>query len=155
MIEFKHNGRIWKTDTVDEAIALRRKLEDRDRAMWEAGEEIPTWEEERKQVWSPDSVTELLKNIGHQQGVFLRKLADGNSVASEEMLKVLGLKSEVSFAGVLSGLSKQLKKLAIPVSELYVVRVEWTGKTKKRSFSLTREFRDAAEELGWPDKWEQ
>lgn len=71
------------------------------------------------------------------------------------MLKTLGLKSEESLAGVLSGLSKQLKKLGIPVAELYAVRVEWTGKSKKRFFWLTREFRSAAEELGWPDKWEQ
>lgn len=139
---------------MDEAIALRRKLENYDRALWEAGEEIPTWEEERKQVWSPDTVTDLLKNAGFQQKGFLRALAEGNHIASEEMLKTLGLKSEVSLAGVLSGLSKQLKKLGIPVSELYAVRVEWTGKTKKRSFWLTREFRSAAEELGWPDKWE-
>jgi len=155
MIEFKHNGRIWKADTVDEAIALRRKLENEDRAMWEAGEEIPVWQEEKKQVWSPDTVTDLLRHVGPQQEKLLRTLADGNHIASEEILKTLGLKSEESLAGVLSGLSKQLKKLTIPVSELYAVRVQWTGKTKKRSFWLTREFRDAAEELGWPDKWEQ
>ena len=155
MIEFKHNGRIWKTDTVDEAIALRRKLENEDRALWEAGEEIPTWEEERKQAWSPDIVTDLLKHVGSQQKKFLRFLAEGNHKKSEEILEALGLKSEESLAGVLSGLSKQLKKLGIPVSELYAVQVEWTGKAKKRFFWLTREFQSAAEELGWPDQWEQ
>jgi len=155
VIEFKHNGRVWKTDTVDEAIVLRRKLEIEDRALWEAGEDVPVWEEERKQVWSPDVVTDLLGNVGPQQKKFMRALADGNHLPSEEMLKSLGLKSEESLAGVLSGLSKRLKKLGIPVSELYAVRVEWTGKTKKRFFWLTREFRSAAEELGWPDKWEQ
>jgi hypothetical protein len=155
VIEFKHNGRIWKTDTVDEAITLRRKLENDDRALWEAGEEIPTWEEERKQAWSPDIVTDLLKHVGLQQRKFLRVLAEGNHKRSEEILEALGLKSEESLAGVLSGLSKQLKKLGIPVSELYAVQVEWTGKAKKRFFWLTREFRSAAEELGWPDQWEQ
>jgi hypothetical protein len=152
-IEFKHNGRVWKADTVEEAITLRRRLEMHDQIAFEAGEDIPSYEEERKQVWSPDTVTDLLKNIGSQQKRFLEALANGTAVPSEKILKALSLDSEVAFAGVLSGLSKQLKKLGIKTADLYTVTVNWTGKSKVRSFRVSSEFSDAADELGWPENW--
>src|SRR6266481_158643 len=141
MIEFKHNGRIWRTDNVDEAVALRRRLETNDRIDIEAGEDIDVYEEDRQQVWSPDTVMDLLKGIGSQQKRFLKALAGGSQISSEQILKALSLDSEVSFAGVLSGLSKQLKKLGIKTSDLYGVAVKWTGKSKTRSFWLSSEFR--------------
>jgi hypothetical protein len=155
MIEFKHNGRVWKTDTVDEAIALRRKLEINDEIAFEAGEDVDIYEEERRQVWTPDAVVDLFKGIGSQQKRFLKTLADGTEVPSEQILGVLGLQSEVSFAGVLSGLSKQLKKLGINNSDLYTVSVKWNAKNKSRSFRLSPSFSAAAGELGWPENWEQ
>jgi hypothetical protein len=154
MIEFKHNGRIWRTDSVDEAVALRRKLEVNDQIAIESGAEIDEYQEEKQQVWSPDTVMDLLKGIGHQQRRFLKALASGEEVTSDQILKALSLDTEVSFAGVLSGLSKQLKKLGIKTSDLYTVAVKWTGKSKTRSFWLSSEFTSRADELGWPDNWE-
>jgi hypothetical protein len=150
-IEFKHNGRLWRTDTVDEALALRRKLEAEDQAAFEAGEDLPYVY--REQVWTPDTVTDLLKNAGSLQKRFLRALAEGGKATSEDLVVSLGLDSEVSLAGVLSGLSKQLKKLGVKPSDLYTVDVSWTGKSKTRNFGLLSEFRWAATELGWPEKW--
>jgi hypothetical protein len=150
-IEFKHNGRLWRADTVDEAVALRRKLEAEDQAAFEAGEELPYVY--REQVWTADTVTDLLKNAGSLQKRFLRTLADGGKITSEDLVVRLGLESEVSLAGVVSGLSKQLKKLGVKPSDLYTVDVSWTGKNKTRNFGLVNEFRWAAAELGWPEKW--
>jgi hypothetical protein len=155
VIQFKHNGRIWKTDTVDEAIALRRKLEINDNIAFEGGEEIDIYDEEERQVWTPDAVVDLFKGIGRQQKNFLKSLADGTEVPSEQILGVLGLQSEVSFAGVLSGLSKQLKKLGINNSDLYTVSVKWNAKNKARSFRLSSSFSLAAGALGWPENWER
>jgi hypothetical protein len=154
MIEFKHSGRIWKTETVEEAIALRRKLEINDQVAFEAGEDVDIYEEDRRQVWTPDTVMDLFKGIGSQQKRFLKALAEGTETPSEQILGVLGLQSEVSFAGVLSGLSKQLKKLGINTADLYTVSVKWTAKNKARSFRLSPSFRAAAGELGWPENWE-
>jgi len=150
-IEFKHNGRLWRTDTVDEAVALRKKLEAHDQAEFEAGEELPYVY--RDDVWTPDTVTDLLKSAGDLQKRFLRLIADGGSVTSEDLVVGLGLDSEVSLAGVLSGLSKQLKKLGVKPSDLYTVEVSWAGKSKTRRFRIASEFRWSASELGWPDKW--
>ena len=154
MIEFKHNGRIWRTDSVDEAVALRRKLEINDQIAFEAGEDIDEYQEERQQVWTPDAVMDLLKGVGFHQRRFLKALAAEESpINSEQILKTLSLNSEEALAGVLSGLSKQLKKLGMKTTDLYGVSVKWTGKTKNRSFWLSSEFRSAADELGWPDNW--
>ncbi len=98
---------------------------------------------------------DLFKGIGSQQKHFLKALADGTEVPSEQILGVLGLQSEVAFAGVLSGLSKQLKKLGINNSDLYTVSVKWNAKNKARSFRLSSSFSAAAGELGWPEKWER
>jgi len=149
-IEFKHNGRLWRVDTVDEAVALRKRLDLEDQISFDSGEELPYVY--REQVWTPDTVTDLLKNAGNLQKRFLRILADGR-VTSENLVVSLGIDSEVSLAGVLSGLSKQLKKLGVKPSDLYAVEVSWTGKNKTRHFRLVNEFRWAATELGWPEKW--
>jgi len=149
-IEFKHNGRLWRTDTVDEAMTLRRKLEAYDEWTVESGEE-PS--ELKENVWAPDTVTDLLKNAGDLQMRFLRLIAEGGSVTGDDLVVGLGLDSVVSLAGVLSGLSKQLKKLGLKPSDLYTVEVSWAGKNKTRRFRIASEFRWSASELGWPDKW--
>jgi hypothetical protein len=154
MIEFKHNGRIWRTDSVDEAVALRRRLEINDQLAFESGADIDVFEEEKRQVWTPDTVMDLLKGTGPHQRAFLKALSDGKEVDGDKVLKALSLQSAVSLAGVLSGLSKQLKKLQVKPSELYTVTVKWSGKNKTRSFWLSADFRNAADELGWPDNWE-
>jgi hypothetical protein len=149
-IEFKHRGRLWRADTPGEAIALREQLEAYDQAAIEAGEDPSDAED---QIWTPDLVVDLLKSAGKNQKGFLRALFDKTYVSSDEVIKQLGLPNEISLAGVLSGLSKQLKKLSIKPWDLYTAQIEWDGKGKTRSFLLSQRFRGAAGELGWPDKW--
>lgn len=149
-IEFKHNGRIWRADTVEEAVALRQKLEADDDAALEAGEYVSL--DERK--WTHDLAMDLLKNAGVLQKKFLRAIYDQGGITSAKVIEKLKLDSEIALAGVLSGLSKQLKKLGMKPRDLYMVGVSWNAKTKTRSFCLTNDFRSAAAELGWPDNWE-
>jgi len=152
-IEFKHRGRMWRADTAEEAIELRKKLESADQAAFEAGEELPYDYDNSPTAWTHDSVTDLLKGAGTLQKRFLRVLAKESEIASAEIREKLALGSEVALAGVLSGLSKQLKKMGLKPWDLYTVRVQWTGKSKLRMFSIVRGFEQAAAELGWPDEW--
>ncbi len=151
-IEFKHGGRLWRADTPEEAIALRKKLEAEDEYALEIGEE-PDWTQE--EVWTPDAAMGLLENIGRQQELFLQAMYQDDVITSNEAIKRLSLDSELAFAGVLSGLSKQLKKLEKKPWELYTTQVRWNGKEKTRSFRLSNGFRWAAHELGWPENWKK
>ncbi|MGC1433384.1 MAG: hypothetical protein WA811_14155 [Candidatus Sulfotelmatobacter sp.] len=148
-IEFKHNGRLWRADTAAEAIALRQHLEDNDDAALASGEEISVVNTD----WTPDSVTELLKGVGDLQKRFLKLLYEKQSVTSREAVKTLKLDSEVALAGVLSGLSKRLKKTDLQTGDLYSVSVRWVTEGKIRTFKMTMGFRWAAEQLGWPENW--
>jgi hypothetical protein len=154
-IEFKHNGRIWRADTAQEAIELRRRLEADDDAAYERGDEPSIVEDN---PWTSDTVVELLRGSGGLQKAFLKYLFESGgdlnaSVESGQVVKALKIGSEESLAGVLSGLSKHLKKIGRQPSELYSVSVRWTKDGKLRRFQLTQGFRWAALELGWPDKW--
>ncbi|HKN72684.1 MAG TPA: hypothetical protein VJX30_16745 [Terriglobales bacterium] len=142
-----HDGRKWRVDTVDEAMAFRERLKQADRMA-------PRWRQAPKRNLTADTVVEMLEQIGPLQAQFLGVLArSSDPVASEEIVKALKLDSEIAFAGVLSGLSKQLKKLSLNPYEVYLVRVAWTGKEKMRLFNLTEDFKLTADELGWPDVW--
>jgi hypothetical protein len=150
-IEFKHNGRIWRTDTVEEAVLLRRRLESDDQALLEEGEEPDVIHED---VWNPDTAVELLRTSGHLQKQFLKLLKEKRGfVDSEEIVKFLKIDSGEALAGVLSGLSKGLKKIDRRTSDLYSVAVEWGKDGKVRRFCLEPGFRWAVEKLGWPEKW--
>jgi hypothetical protein len=156
-IEFKHNGRIWRTDTPEEAIQLRYQLEQEDDAELASGGEPSIIEEE---VWTSDTFTELLKGSGTLQKKLLKFLYEkgehsfGNSgVDSTEIVKALKIDSEEALAGVLSGLSKNLKRVGRQPSELYSVDVQWLKDGKVRRFRLKHGFRWAATQLGWPEKW--
>ena len=131
-------------------MALRRRLEDEDQAAIEAGEDPSDYEE---QVWTPDLVVGLLKASGRNQKQFLRVLFEKGEIPSQDVVKKLKLDSEMSLAGVLSGLSKTLKKLGLKPWDLYTAQIQWDAKGKTRSFCLSRRFRWAAQELGWPDEW--
>jgi len=148
-IEFKHNGRIWRADTAEEAIVLRRRLEDEDDEKLASGEEVSIVNTD----WTPDAVTDLLKSSGDLQKRFLSYLYEHNNVTSTEIVKALKLQSEEAFAGVLSGLSKKLKKTQLHPGDLYSVTVQWTSDGKIRRFTLSTGFKWAAEQLGWPETW--
>lgn len=148
-IEFKHHGRIWRADTAEEAIALRRQLEENDDAVYASGEELAVINTD----WTADAVTDLLKGCGELQKNFLRLLYEKKSVTSADAVKNLKLQSEEAFAGVLSGLSKRLKKTQLQPGDLYSVSVRWMSDGKIRTFTLSEGFRWAAEQLGWPEIW--
>lgn len=149
-VEFMHNGRLWRADTDDEAIRLRQKLEAQDRIAADLGEEPDIRHES---VWTPDLALELLKSARPSVKQFLRLLFDKAQVSDAEVIKKLSLDSELAFAGVLSGISKQLKKLKLKPWDLYTTRVEWQGKEKSRFFALSPDFKWIAIEVGWPEKW--
>jgi len=149
-IEFKHRGRLWRADTAREAIALRRQLEADDQAAIEAGEDPSDVED---QVWTPDLLVDLLRGAGENQKKFLRSVFEHGTIDTVEVRKKLDLQNETALAGVLSGLSKQLKKLNLKPWDLYTVQIQWDGKGKTRSFHLSQSFRWAAMQMGWPDEW--
>jgi hypothetical protein len=149
-IEFTYGSRVWRADTIQEAIELRKHLESDN--SWVAqdednGEYLPASPE----IWTPDIIVDLMRRLGGQH--FLKLLYEVPRVTSDIAKEKLKLGSEVALAGVLSGLSKQLKKAGLKPSALYNVEVEWKGKDKTRTFRLAQNFRWAADELGWPDKW--
>jgi hypothetical protein len=151
-IEFTHGSRTWRADTIQEAIELRKHLESD--SSWgvqdeDSGEFLPATPE----IWTPDIIVDLMRRLGGQQKAFLKLLYEAQHATSEMAKEKLKLSSEVALAGVLSGLSKQLKKAGLKPSVLYHTEVEWQGKDKTRTFSLEQNFRFAAEEVGWPDKW--
>jgi hypothetical protein len=151
-IEFEHRGRTWRADTPEEAITLRRRLEESD--------DFSTWLENPVDPlpdprWTHDAVMELLQSLGPQQNLFLRALLERGKLASDQIRRALHLDSETALAGVVSGLSKQLKKAGFAPSDLYSVSVSWNGKNKTRTFELSGQFESTAKELGWPAEWEQ
>jgi hypothetical protein len=154
-IEFKHNGRVWRCDTADEAIKLRNQLEQYDQEEYASGGEPSVIET----VWTSDTFTELLKGAGSLQKKLLKYLYEQGDrgwdvgVESSELVKALKIESEEALAGVLSGLSKNLKRIGAQPSELYSVEVQWHKDGKVRKFKLKQGFRSAATELGWPEKW--
>jgi hypothetical protein len=134
----------------DGAVLLRRELE-------RATQRFPgdTTAQYAESQWTPDTITDLLEGIGDLQDRFLRILHDNPNVVSQSLVVGLNIESDVALAGVLSGLSKQLKKMSISPRDLYRVDVRWKGKTKERYFDLAPDFRVIANELGWPEAWKQ
>jgi hypothetical protein len=155
-IEFSHNGRLWRADTPEEAIRLRESLELASlRKKTDHGEDLQLREQT---VWTPDVYWDFVNSIGELQLGFLKVLFEQSEedshvlMPSEEVTKKLKMHAETELGGMLSGLSKQLKKLGLRPHNLYYVDVSWEGRTKERSFGLEPEFVLAAKELGWPNK---
>lgn len=152
-IKFTHRGREWKADTIEEALALRHTLEERDSYDEQARVHHGFDTGDEEYIWTPDLVTELVETVGDLQLLMIRILYDKKSLTSAELVAQLGLDSEVALAGVLSGLSKRLKKMGMVPNHLYTVFVSWDGKAKSRTFRLNWQFRLAAESLDWPQSW--
>jgi hypothetical protein len=152
-IEFKHRGKTWRADTIEEAVELRKKLESEDRRS-------PNWDKAAQELidreqspWTPDTVMELVNGLGQLQRKFLAVVFEFSHVTSASVVSKLKLDSAVALAGVLSGLSKQLKKMGISPRKLYRVDIKWDGKTKERFFDLAPDFKMTAIEMGWPDEF--
>ncbi len=143
-IEFQHNGKAWRADTPKEAIELRDQLEAIDRG------ELPT----HKSVWSLEKVTDTLNTLGKLQIQLLLYISAAKTVKSSDLILALHLQSEVALAGVLSGLSKQVKEFGVEMKDVIRIDVSWRGKTKERQLSLSPDFLAAAETAGWPESWQ-
>jgi hypothetical protein len=148
-IRFEFNGETWEADTVDEAIALRAKLEYSTRFPPDPHKEIG----EQAHFWTLDKFVDAINGIGKLQHQFLRAIWEKNGVSSSELIEQLGLSSEVALAGVISGLSKQLKQLNIEPNRVFRIEVKWTGKKKSRTFFLAEFFISAGVEHNWPEAW--
>jgi hypothetical protein len=149
-IEFEHRGRKYRADTAKEAAELQFELERHD-AMF------GTYGGDSKRVWTADLAMDLLNGIGDAQKNLIAALTHqpfSRSMHSDNLAKSIGLDSEMALAGVVSGLSKQLRKMSIAPTDLYKVTVEWKAKGKVRTFHLSEDFANALAELGWPDTWE-
>jgi hypothetical protein len=150
-IEFKHHGTTWRADTPEEAIALRNKLEQSAMPLVIEGEKADVL----AALWTPDRFMDVINGIGELQRRFLLVINENPMITSQELVGKMGLDSEVALAGVISGLSKQLKQLDISLNQVLGIEVKWTGKTKTRRFILDDFFRHAAAEQNWPEAWEQ
>jgi len=142
-IEFFHRGKRWRTDTPEEAIKLREELEQREQDF------VPPI----ISPWTLDTVVDLLKGIGDTQLQLLKVMAIRGRVTSSSLIQEIGIDSEESLAGFLSGLSKQLRAMGLRPFQLFQIDTLWTGKTKIRTFTLTADFKYAASLVGWPDEW--
>jgi hypothetical protein len=144
-IEFEHGGKKYRADTAKEAADLQALLEKQD--LDHGARPIRNW--------PADVALEFLNTLGDLQKKFLAVLAEGVSVPSATIIRALSLDSEIALAGVISGLSKQARKMNVNPHNLYYVNVEWTGKNKERFFRMMNDFREALVELNWPDAWEE
>jgi hypothetical protein len=144
-VEFKHRGKTYRADTPKEAVELRALLEkqDADSGIHRA----------HSRFWTADQASELLDHLGELQKRLLAAISNGTSVPSDTLRRTLKLDSEIALAGVLSGLSKQVRKLEINPHDLYSVEVEWDGRDKVRYFRIKEDFSSALSEIGWPEDW--
>ncbi|HTV06752.1 MAG TPA: hypothetical protein VME86_15395 [Acidobacteriaceae bacterium] len=148
-IRFEFNGETWEADTAEEAIALRAKLEYSTRFPRDPHKEM----DEESRFWTPDRFTSVIDNIGKLQHKFLMLIWGQYGISSAELVEKLGLESEVALAGVISGLSKQLKQLGIEPKQVFIIDVKWNGKKKTRTFKLNDFFKGVGQEHNWPDVW--
>jgi len=154
-IEFTHRGKRWRVDTVDEAVALRQRLEREDYDAAKADPKIHRKLLRAQAVWTADRFWDLLNGIGESQKRLLEALMGKREVDSTQLVKGLGLGSQIALAGVLSGLSKQLRSMGLSPTELYRVDTSWRENKRVRRFTLMPEFELAAQDAGWPEAWRE
>lgn len=145
-IQFFHRGKRWKTDTPEEAICLRQQLEVEDMRRVRPND---GWTDGLGGLWTREVFATFLHAIGERQRAAVSLMAQHPGIGSAELAKRLKLDSQVALAGVISGLSKQLKTLDLELDNLYTVKTKWTVRKKEESFFLRESFRQAAEEAGW------
>jgi hypothetical protein len=152
-IRFTHRGKKWEADTADEALRLRKTLEEWD--ALEPGAAVLAEQQMRAEtVWTPDTFWNFIQVIKPQQKSAVMALVENQSIWAPELAKAIGI-HESALGGVLSGLSKQLKHLSLRPSHLYQVETDWSDNQRRRLFHLQPAFRLTAEELGWPEERRQ
>jgi hypothetical protein len=148
-IRFQFNNETWEADTPEEAIALREKLEHSIRFPEDPFKAMDI----QNKFWTHDRFMSVIENAGPQQLGMLGCIFYEPGLTSERLRELLKLDSEVALAGVISGLSKQVRQLGIEPQQLFQITVKWTGKKKIRTFILDDFFKGTAAELDWPDAW--
>lgn len=148
-IEFTFKGTRWRVDTPEEAVKLRNELEASDRVYSPAIEKA----ERVDAFWTADRFNDVVSGAGELQHRFLIAIRRKPGITSKELLAELGLDSEIALAGVISGLTRQLRQMEIEPRSVFGVDVIWHGKKKTRKFSLDDFFLAAGEDQGWPDAW--
>jgi hypothetical protein len=152
-IRFTHRGKKWEADTADEALRLRKTLEEWD--ALEPGAAVLAEQQMRAEtVWTPDTFWNFIQVIKPQQKAAVVALVRNQSIWAPELAKAIGIQ-ESALGGVLSGLSKQLKHLELRPSHLYQVHTDWSDDQRRRLFQLQPAFRLTAEEVGWPEERRQ
>lgn len=152
-IRFIHRGKKWEADTPDEAVRLRKNLEEHD--AQEPGAGVLAEQQMRAEsVWTPDTLWNFIQSIKPQQKEAVVALMNHPMIWAPDLAEAIGV-HESALGGVLSGLSKQLKHLALRPSDLYQVHTDWSYGQRRRQFQLQPAFRLTAEEVGWPEERNQ
>jgi hypothetical protein len=151
-IQFFHRGKRWKADTPEEAIRLRQQLEVED--ILKVGPS-DSGIDGLGGLWIPEVFATFLQTIGEKQKAAVSLMAEHAGIGSAKLAKRLKLDSQTALAGVISGLSKQLKTLDLELDNLYMVKTKWNGKKKEELFFLRESFRQAAEKAGWKTRGER
>jgi len=151
-IKFIHRGKKWEADTPEEAVRLRRTLEewDEEDAQLGTGPNIDQFIR-AESPWTPDTFWNFVHSIGSHQKKAVIALIENRHLWSHKLAEEIGI-DESALGGVLSGLSKQLKQWELRPSDLYQVHTDWSGDERKRMFWLQPAFKLAAEEVGWPEE---
>lgn len=147
-IKFRYRGVEYTVDTAEEAWNIQRVLDSKIPQVYEEMTEFEAF-------WTPDRFVDTINGIGELQHRFLAAVFQTPGITSAEMVEKLQLKSEVALAGVISGLSKQLKQLGVEPRQVFLIDVKWTHAKKTRKFILDDFFKSAGAEQNWPDAWEQ
>jgi hypothetical protein len=149
-VRFIHRGKRWEADTPEEAVRLRKRLEEEDAAA--SGADVIAEQQMRAEsVWTPDTLWNFVHSIKPQQQKAVIALFENPSLWANGLAEAIGI-DESALGGVLSGLSKQLRQLELRPSDLYQVHTDWTDGQRKRMFFLQPAFRLTAEEVGWPEE---
>ena len=151
-IRFSYHGRRYEADTAEEAKRLVELLESADTERAKRDPDFARKLLLRKAGWNDDKFWSFVNGIGEMQAKFLEAICDNDyhPTFAEELAEKLELKSQVSLAGVISGLSKQAKHLGVRINDVFQVNTYWHGKKKQRLFTVTEAFREIAKENAWP-----
>jgi hypothetical protein len=147
-IRFKYRGIEWSVDTAEEADAVRKQMDQSIPLAYDTMDELDRF-------WTHDRFMDVINGIGKLQHRFLAAIYEKAGINSGELSEKLGLGSEIALAGVISGLSKQLKQLGIEPKQVFIIDVKWKKKRKARTFILNDFFKSAGMELKWPQAWAQ
>jgi hypothetical protein len=151
-IRFSYHGRRYEADTAEEAKKLVELLEEADKERAKKDPEFARKLLLKKAGWTDERFWNLVNNIGETQVMLLEAIFGSGEypVFAPDLAKTLGLKSQVALAGVLSGFSKQAKRLGVRVADVYQVTTYWKGRKKERVFNVSEGFREAAKQNQWP-----